>query len=216
MVWDEPLYAYYLAQTKLEHPGRDEILATYPNHWQSIAEQALAPLPDEARVFYQKHMAHHLLPEVERDWLLKLEHAFLLRDPRAMLASYVKKRGESDLSARELGLPQQVELFNYLQEHTGKKPLVINARQVLESPRAALTALCTALGLDFDEAMLSWPAGRRESDGCWAPYWYDSVERSTGFAPYREAKLDLSPELESIADECMPYYHTLSVHAIDL
>jgi len=71
-----------------------------------------------------------------------------------------------------------------------------------------MRALCLALNIPFTTKMLSWPAGRRTSDGIWGPHWYDAVEQSTGFKPYVEKNIDLPSDLEEIAANCeAPYKH---------
>src|SRR4051794_38957222 len=107
VVVDEPLYAHYLAATGLDHPGRDEILASQPRRWPDAVAGLLAPV--DAAVYYQKHMTHHLLPVVGRDWLARVSNAFLIRDPAHVVASYARVRGEPTLE--DLGYPQQVEIF---------------------------------------------------------------------------------------------------------
>jgi hypothetical protein len=207
VVVDEPLYAHYLVQTGLEHPVANLVIESQPNDWRDVARDLLAPLPTGVTVFYQKHMAHHLLPDIERDWMLELTHAFLIRDPRAMLASYREKREEVTLE--DLGLPQQLALHKWLEEKTGIAPPVVDARNVLEDPRGVLGRLCDHFGIPFDEAMLSWPAGRRNTDGVWASWWYNAVMRSTGFQPYRPKSIQLDAELEAIAEQAMPLYDAL-------
>ena len=208
VVVDEPLYGYYLAETGISHPGRDEILASMPTTWpEVVAELASGPLPPGKTVYYQKHMTHHLLPGVERDRLAGLRHAFLIRDPRQLLASYARVRSTPVLS--DLGLAQQAEIF------AAFGGPVIDSADVLRDPRAALEALCDALDIGFDPAMLSWPAGPRPTDGVWARYWYDAVWRSTGFGPYRPpGNDDLPPKLEGLAAECQPFYEELAVHRL--
>ena len=120
-------------------------------------------------------MTHHVLPSVDLAAFAPFRHAFLIRDPRSLLASYARVRSAPTLA--DLGLRQQAWLF---EEFGGP---VIDSADLLAAPEAALRALCAALGVPFSASMLSWPAGPRPSDGVWAPYWYDSVRRSTGFAP---------------------------------
>ena len=209
VVVDEPLYGYYLARTGIDHPGRDEIIATMPTDWRSVLDDLTGgPLPDGVSVHYQKHMTHHLLPEIDRAALAGLTHAFLIRDPRQLLASYARVRSAPTLA--DLGLEQQAEIFNAFGGP------VIDAADILRDPPAALGALCAALGIAFDPAMLSWPAGPRPTDGVWAPYWYDSVWRSTGFGPYRPtpAGAGLPAELEPLAARCQPYYDELAAHRL--
>ncbi len=208
VVVDEPLYGYYLARTGVQHPGRDEIIASMPGGWPEVlAQLTTATLPPGRTVYYQKHMTHHLLPEVDRSALRGLRHAFLIRDPRQLLASYAKVRSQPVLA--DLGLEQQAEIFRAFGGP------VIDSADILRDPRAALEALCDALGIGFDPAMLAWPAGPRPADGVWAKYWYDSVWRSTGFGPYREPGSDeLPPGLASLADRCQPFYSELAAHRL--
>ena len=208
VVVDEPLYGYYLAQTGIDHPGRDEIIASMPGGWRAVLTAlTTAPLPAGVSVSYQKHMTHHLLPDIDRAWLAGLTHAFLIRDPRRLLASYARVRSAPVLA--DLGLEQQAEIF------AAFGGPVIDSADILRQPAAALTALCDALGIGFDPAMLSWPAGSRPTDGVWAKYWYDSVWRSTGFGPYREQeRIELPPELEPLAAQCEPYYQELARHRL--
>jgi hypothetical protein len=153
-------------------------------------------------------MTHHMLPGIDRARLAPLRHAFLIRDPSEVLRSYAKVRGEPTLE--DLGLPQQVELF----ERFGGP--VVDARTVLENPAAALRALCTALEVDYDPAMLSWPAGPQDTDGVWAKHWYDNVWRSTGFAAYVPNDEPLPAHLEPLLERCQPYYESLAAYRIQL
>jgi hypothetical protein len=168
---------------------------------------ALGSGPVKTPLQYQKHMTHHLLPEMDRSALHGLRHAFLVRDPERVLTSYAKVREEPTLE--DLGLPQQVELFE-----TFGGP-VVDAADVLRDPRGILGALCAALGTGFDEAMLSWPAGPRDTDGVWAPHWYAGVEASTGFAPYAPGGGDPLPErLRPLLERCRPYYDALAPYRL--
>jgi hypothetical protein len=207
IVVDEPLYGFYLANTSVQHPGREEIIASMPTDWREVLSHLTQdPLPPGTSVYYQKHMTHHLLPEVDPAALAGLRHAFLIRDPRQLLASYARVRSEPVLA--DLGLAQQADIFR-----TFGGP-VIDSADILRNPRAALEALCDAIGLGFDPAMLSWPAGTRPSDGVWGPYWYDSVWRSTGFGPYRPPAEELPSELEPLAARCEPFYAELAAHRL--
>jgi hypothetical protein len=205
-VVDEPLYAAYLAATGLDHPGRDEVISSQPTD-PAVVLTELTSGPVPTPVQYQKHMTHHLLPEFPRDRLAGLTHAFLIRDPERVLTSYAKVRDEPTLE--DLGLPQQVELFE-----TFGGP-VLDAADLLRDPRRALARLCEALGIGFDEAMLSWPAGPRDTDGVWAPYWYSGVEASTGFAPHSPGSGDPLPErLAPLLERCRPYYDALASYRL--
>jgi hypothetical protein len=212
IVIDEPFYGHYLATTGADHPGRDEVIAHHECDWRKVAAHLHAPLPPGARVFYQKHMSHHLLPQMGRDWFTGLTHAFLIRNPHEMLLSLEQRLDELALS--DTGLPQQSEIFESMRRETGSLPLVIDSRDLLGDPEAILRKLCDRLNVPFDARMLAWPAGRRETDGIWAKHWYDQVERSTCFAPYRPKTGGLPPHLESLERECRPYYEQLYAHRL--
>ncbi|MGE0715525.1 MAG: HAD family hydrolase [Alphaproteobacteria bacterium] len=211
-VVDEPLYAFYLARTGKDHPGRDDVLASQPTDWRPVAQRLTTEACPGRSVFYQKHMAHHLLAGVDRGWIDALDNCFLIRDPRAVIASYVRTREAVALD--DLGCEVQAELFDRERRRTGHIPPVIDAADVLADPRGVLTALCARLALAFDEGMLAWPAGPRPTDGVWAPHWYAAVHRSTGFAPPRAEAVDLPAGLEPLAQAAQPYYRHLHAHRI--
>ena len=206
-VWDEPLYAYYLKQTGLRHPGRDEIIAHYETDWARLERQLVEDTPDGAGIFYQKHMTHHLLPEIPRDWLGRLKHCFLIRHPREVLASYTQKRENPALP--DLGYEQQVEIFNFVAEKQGAAPPVFDASDILEQPEPMLREMCRRLDVPFTPRMLSWPAGRRDSDGIWAKHWYHAVEQSTGFAPYHPKPDPVPAAYADLYEACLPHYDAL-------
>ena len=209
-VSDEPLYAAYLGATGHRHPMRDEILASQSTGWGAVVAAMTGPVPGGRAVWYQKHMTHHMVPGFGRDWIDKMANAFLLRAPESVLASYVEKRDAVTLE--EIGLPQQVELFERVADRLGHAPPVLDAQDVLRDPRASLTTLCERCGIPFSETMLAWPAGRRPSDGVWAPAWYDKVETSTGFGPARaEVAFETLPDrLKVIAAAARPLYEKLA------
>ncbi len=211
-VSDEPLYAHYLAETGLAHPGRDEILAACDADWRRVSAYLVGPVPGAKALWYQKHMSHHLLPSIGRGWLDALEHAFLIRDPREMLISLDKVT--PDPRAEDTGLPQQLALFEEVRARTGRMPPVVDARDVLEAPERALRALCGALSIPFLTEMLSWPPGRRPTDGVWAPHWYASVEASTGFEAPRPPPGEVPARLREVHARCLEPYQAL--HALRL
>ena len=206
-VWDEPFYAWYLDSTGIEHPVDSEVIAAGETDWRRVVERLVGEIPGGYPVFFQKHMTHHLLPEIDRGWMDAVVNCFLIRDPREVLASYARMR--STVTVEDVGVPQQAEIFDYVQARSTDTPVVLDARDVLENPRGVLSALCDRVGVEFTERMLAWPPGPRESDGVWAKHWYHSVHRSSGFQPY-VAKTDPLPgHLEPLARECEPHYHRL-------
>ena len=214
VVADEPFYAAYLAATGLDHPMRDKVLTAQPRDWWAVKEMLSWLEPDGGPIFYEKHMAHHMLPGFGLDWIEACRNAFLIRDPAEVLASYAAKRS-GEVTLDDIGVVRQREIFEREADRLGKAPPVVRGADVLADPRGTLSALCQALGIPFDDAMLSWPAGPRDSDGVWAPAWYDSVWRSTGFeAPRREAYPPLPDDLQRIAEAARPHYEALLAHRV--
>ena len=200
-VVDEPLYAYYLAETGLNHPGRDEVIAAGETSWQKVVAELTAQI--ESGVYYQKQMTHHLLPQLPRQWIASLTNVLLIRDPAEVVASYVRSR--ADVVAEDIGLVQQSELYDQL----GGDVPVIDAADFLRAPGSYLRWLCEWIGVAFTDRMLHWPPGPRESDGVWAPYWYDAVLASTGFVPYHPRPVELSGAAREAAERSRPHYERL-------
>ena len=212
MVVDEPLYAHYLQSTGLEHPMREEILRRHECDWEKVVADLTGPLEPGKRVFYQKHMAHHLLPHIDRGWLDALTHVFLIRDPRQMLTSLCRVLPEPRIE--DTGLPQEVELFEREYARSGVLPPVIDSRDLLLDPPGILAALCARIGITYDPCMLSWESGPRETDGCWGPIWYKNVYASSGFGPYREKSETPPTHLLDLEAQARALYDRLFIHRL--
>lgn len=198
---DEPFYAHYLARTGADHPLRREVLAAQPSDWREVVEKVvLGPCPRPVQ--FVKHMAHHMVGDVDLSFAARTRNVFLLRAPREMLPSMRRDLGEIRL--RDVGFERQRELYHALRR-AGQDPAVIESSDLLADPEGVLRLLCARLGLEFDRRMLAWPPGRHESYGVWAPFWYGAVERSTGFhapAPKTEPfPAELEPLL-AVAENC--------------
>ena len=211
-VWDEPFYAAYLRATGIDHPMADEVMARYETDPARIARACAGPAPAGSPVFYQKHMTHHMVPGFGLDWMRHVRNVFLIRHPARVLASYDRKRENARLE--DIGLPRQTELFEKAWRATSARPVVIDSADVRRAPEAMLRALCGAIGLDFDPAMLRWPSGGRAEDGIWAAHWYGAVHRSTGFAAPEGDLPEVPPHLRPVLDAALPHYETLKRFAL--
>ena len=207
---DEPLYGHYLLTTGAPHPGRDDLiqeLETDPG--KVTADLILGPC--DRPVLFMKQMVHHLTPDLDLGFLDQCVNVLLIRDPAEVIASLVNQLPEPTM--RDVGLERQAQLLGELHE-LGQEPPVIDARQLLLDPRYVLQELCERVGLAWDPAMLSWPAGRQPEDGPWARYWYDNVERSTGFAAYQPRDTSVPESAKELLDRCRTFYEELVAHAI--
>jgi len=212
VVVDEPLYAYYLHATGKAHPGADNVIATGETDWRKVVAHLTGPVPNGKRIFFQKQMTHHLLPEVDREWLGAMTNWFLIRDPREVISSYVKKR--EDPALEDLGFVQQAELFEFVRTHTSGIPPVVDAKDVLKNPERMLRLLCGAVGVEFSESMLSWPSGLCETDGVWAKHWYGEVAKTSSFRPYRPTDCEVLQRFCEIHERCREYYERLYAYRL--
>lgn len=206
-VVDEPFYAHYLSKNRVEHPGREEVLLNGEIDSYKVSQGLVKDISNSHKVYYQKHMTHHLLDSVNRDWMKDVINCFLIRNPKDMIISYSKIH--SDITRDLLGIEQQKEIFDYVQNFTGEVPPVIDSKDVLLDPRGVLTKFCNRIGIDFSEKMLNWPKGSRDTDGIWGKYWYNNVINSTGFNPYTVKNSEVPDEYKSIYKESLKLYEDL-------
>ena len=214
-VVDEPLYGYYLKYSGLTHPGGEQTIDSMDCDWRSVVSDLCGREPDNCSVYYQKLMTHHILPEVDLGFTSKLHNCFLIREPRRIIASYLKVR--PDFKLEELGFPQQWEIFQRVADQAGSPPPVVDSAQVLKAPERNIRALCQAVGIDFSTDMLEWPAGPRASDGVWGPHWYTSVENSTGFQAAHskpEEMVHIPDRYEGLCEEADRIYKGLYQYAL--
>ena len=206
-VVDEPFYGAYLQATGLDHPLRDQVIASQSTDPILVAQQLLGPIPQGQSLFYQKHMTVHMVPRFDRSFMQGLTNVFLIRHPARVVASYAKKREAPTLA--DIGFVQQARLFDEVASILGRAPLVIDSADIRDNPRQALTRLCAALGVPFKPSMLHWSAGPKPYDGIWAPHWYGAVHRSTGFEEPEGPLPGLSGMFADLAEQALPYYQKL-------
>ena len=211
-VWDEPFYAAYLQATGIDHPMAAEIIATHEADPDKVAAACKGPVPQGQRLFYQKQMTLHMIPEFDRRWMRSCTNVFLIRHPARVVASYAKKR--QGAVAADIGFVQQAELFDQVAAWAGTAPLVIDSDDIRADPAGQMRKLCDRLGISFTRNMLRWPAGGNPADGVWAPHWYGAVHRSTGFDGAEGPLPDLGGDYARLADQALPFYRKLSPYCL--
>jgi len=211
-VSDEPFYGAFLKTTGADHPMREDVIAAMDCDWASVMAAMRGPVPDGSPIWYQKHMWHHMAGPIGHADFAGFTHAFLIREPQRMIASYLRKREAAAFES--FGMDRQADFFEREADRLGHAPPVIEANDVLADPGGVLSKLCAALGISWNPAMLAWERGRRSTDGPWAPHWYAAVEASTGFGPPETEAIDLPDDARRVADRCGPYYQRLAAHRI--
>ena len=208
-VVDEPLYAHYLSATGRVHPGNGDVLASQDLDGAAVVEDVLLA-PYDAEVVFFKQMAKHLVG-LDRGFLSRGPNILLTREPHDMLSSLQIQL--PDVTIDDTGF---VELCSILDSviDAGETPIVVETKTLLQNPSGVLGALCERVGLSFDEAMLSWPAGPKPEDGVWAEHWYDSVWESTGWQQYTPKEAELLASAEAVLPEALVDYERLIPYQI--
>lgn len=209
VVVDEPLYGHYLRSTGADHPGAREVMELMDGDGERVVREVILG-PCERPVHFFKNMAHHL-PGLDQSFMGSITNVLLIRDPKEMLPSLTKQLPSPAL--RDTGLREQAGILDSILAG-GEEPIVLDARELLLDPRGVLRQTCSILGIPFEEAMLSWPAGPKPEDGVWAKHWYHNVHASTGFAPYTPRTGPFPEWLRPLLEECLPLYERLRKYAI--
>ena len=208
IVFDEPLYAYYLSVTHLDHPGAIEVINSQSTDEKILIESMLKEY--EKPVSFFKQMTHHLL-DLDTSFLSNFSNIIFIRNPRQIISSYAQVR--PNVTMEDIGIKKQWELYNHLGTQK-KNPIVVDSNEILKSPEKVLRKLCDALDIPFYNEMLSWPAGAKKEDGVWAKYWYKNVHQTTGFEKQSTSERLLLTYLEPLYLESNVYYEKLFKYSI--
>ena len=210
-VSDEPFYAYYLKEKKLKHPMYKEIINHYPNTYDKVVNSITGEIPQSKKIWYQKHMAHHLINLEDIEWIKDFHNCFLIRHPKDVINSYIKKNKLDNVN--ELGYPQQYGLVQYLKKNK-KNTIVIDSSILLKNPRNVLNQWCRKLNIDFDARMLTWKKGSYPTDGIWWEHWYNNVINTNQFESFNNKSDSILKEYQSIYNEALDYYKKLYYFSI--
>jgi hypothetical protein len=208
-VVDEPLYAHYLRVTGRRHPGADAVLAAQDQDGDAVVRDVVLGRYDTPIVFF-KQMAKHLV-EIDRSFLPRCRNVLLTRDPHDMLTSFQVNMPDARID--DTGFPEMIEILEDVLA-AGERPIVLETASLLRDPPRVLSELCDRVGVEFDESMLSWPAGPKPEDGVWAPHWYQGVHRSTGWQPWKPKDAQLLESVVAAYDQSLPLYERLLAYRI--
>jgi hypothetical protein len=129
---------------------------------------------------FAKETTGHRYPEVlaAPEFLAAMTHAFLIRDPRETIPSYL--RLYPDAPVEKIGYESLHELYTAVSGLTGREPAVIDAGDLVRDPAGTVAAYCAATGIPFLREALTWTPSQRDE---WQPSrrWHESVAASKGF-----------------------------------
>jgi hypothetical protein len=206
-VVDEPFYACYLLESGADHPMRDDVISSQPMTRAGVVDALSAQ--SAVAIQYEKHMTHHMPRSVDLSWTRGLKHVFLIRSPERVIASYRQKM--PSVSADDIGIIRQRELFDEITAITGQRPPVVDSVDILSNPAHILRQLCVALDVPWWEgAMTQWKVGSRPTDGVWAAHWYGAVESSTKFSSPPSSAPQLDETDRALAADMMEHYEAMA------
>lgn len=211
MVYDEPLYAYYLNNTNAReyHPGSEDVLVSMENDGNKVIEMIMGE--HKKPVVFFKNMTHHLL-NLNRSFMKDVINIILTRDPVEMLPSFAKVIDNPTIT--DVGYALHIELVDYFHK-MNINPLVLDSKKILLNPKKVLSRLCNIVDIPFDENMLAWKSGARPEDGVWAKYWYGNIHKSVGFMEYKAKTEPFPDKLKPLLESCMPFYEQLMKLSIE-
>ena len=209
-VVDEPFYAAYLAATGLDHPMREEVLASQPQDWRAVAS-AWSEAEPAAGLLPEAHDPPHGARASGCDWMAACRNAFLIRDPAAVLASYVAQPRRGDAGGHRRACSQR-ELFEREADRLGRAPPVVEGADVLADPRGALRRAVRGARHPFTRGDAEL-AGRRRAPATASgrrpgtPRW---SARPVSRRPSARPAAPLTDDLKRIADQARPHYEALA------
>lgn len=210
-VYDESLYAHYLKESGVIHPGRNEVLKSQENNGNKVVQDLILQNKNDEIIFH-KLMTHFLI-NINTDFLSEVKNIIFIRDPKEIIYSYDKVIKNPEI--HDIGLKKQYELYNDLHKRR-INTIVLDSKYLLQNPEEILKKLCSLLDIKFDERMLKWKQGPIQEDGVWSKYWYKNIHNSTSFLPYSKKNIKLNNNLEKLYLECLPYYNYLTEKSIKI
>jgi hypothetical protein len=210
------MYDYYINRSTKQMPhfnASDE----HPKTYEAIRAMILARA-EHGPVFF-KDMSYYVVPHILQDteFLDRVTHSFLIREPRASILSYAKL--DPGLSLEEVGLESQWRLFDALQARGGTPPAVVRSEAVQADSRGEMHKYWAALGLSDKPQALIWD-GAAPADWQQVQGWHGEVIASTTIKPPRTgqaertdaefaALVETSPHLAAYLKHHAPFYEQL-------
>ena len=123
-----------------------------------------------------------------------------------------------DFHAKELGFPEQRELFDLLAEKTGKAPPVLDSDDLMEDPHGMVEIWCNAVGIPFLAEALSWEPGARDEVSWWdGGSFHANLRNSDGLKPQKRKYIDITQapdRVKEIHERMLPHYEHLHSHRL--
>jgi Sulfotransferase domain len=184
------------------------------------AAQLLAWLRGEARdrdVFLKDTMDNQYDDVLaDRRFLAEARHAFLIRRPEEIAASYYALFPSMTINA--IGMERLCGLQAAISDAGGKPPVVIDSDDLVARPAATMAAYCTAAGMPFNSRALTWEPGE-QAEWQRSAVWHADVSSSSGFERRERTyqyTVENSERLARYAAHHRPFYEQLFAQRLDI
>jgi hypothetical protein len=133
-------------------------------------------------------MSYYVMPHMmaDADFVRRITHSFLIRDPMASIVSYAKL--DPGVSLDEIGLEAQWRHAEALTALTGQSPVVVQSEKVQNDPQGQMRAYWQAVGLDDKPQALSF-ADEVPEDWQQVSGWHKDVMKSKSILPWTDADI---------------------------
>ena len=160
--------------------------------------------------------------DILEEWFSNAKHSFLIRDPTKAIPSFYKMFTEPEIvtsgcvcfDPTETGYRQLYEMYEFVKDKLDSNPVVIDADDLLESPKQIMKAYCDGVGIKYDDCMTSWQAGEAPQSWIsrpqWSLKWRQSAVDSSGFRKPRSVADETYPvDVMKAVEESGPFYEKL-------
>ncbi|WP_373502953.1 hypothetical protein [Aestuariivirga sp.] len=168
------MYDYYIHRSKREMPHFDA-KDDHPRDYQSIRDMILAKA-ESSPVFF-KDMSYYVMPHLfdDPEFVDRVTHSFLVREPVASIVSYAKL--DPELTLEEIGIEAQWRHFERL-----PKAVVVLSEDVRSDAAGTMQRYWSAVGLADKPQALDWNQPAPE-DWQQVSGWHKDVMTSKGIKP---------------------------------
>jgi hypothetical protein len=180
----------------------------------------LAWLCDQAhcRDMFLKDTMDHQHDEVlsDRRFLAEARHAFLIRRPEEIAASYYALFPPMTINA--IGMERLCDMQTAITSAGGTPPVVIDSDDLVTRPAATIAAYCAAIGLPFKPGALTWERGEQPE---WrrSARWHTDASNSSSFERHERKyphTVQNSEKLAQYAAYHRPFYEQLYAQRMDV
>ena len=179
-------------------------------HSEAELIDAITDLGTKGRVFFKDTTDFHY-PGVlsDTEFLRRVEHTFIIRNPREVIPSHYALN--QDVTLPEIGFRRLHKLYLAVAAAIGRDPIVVDSDLLLDNPEPIVRAYNDRVGLVHKPESMSWAPGTRQE---WSrtARWHTDASDSSGFVRSERvyaATVENHPTLAEFYNHELPFYKYL-------